>query len=100
LQIESVSPSGDVTGMWIPTGLSSSKLNGVAFWSETEQELKFIGEGNPANPTSKAFFAGYLFAKTKQHQGPPTLAGSIDAFAGAGASAPHSRFGWYAILKS
>jgi hypothetical protein len=87
-------------------GVSNGNFSGLflgnpikGFWSESSQKLVFwraIG----ANPDNIQIYTAYKFlANSGQPNGSHRLAGYFEAFAGTGASAIRSVFGWYAIPR-
>ena len=92
LVITSVDGSGKLTGT-IYGGQSI-----IGFWDEASQKITFMRLINPADPSTFQIFTGYLFSNCATdclH----TLAGSFEAFAGSGATAQRTVYGWFAQIS-
>jgi hypothetical protein len=85
LSIDSVDDNGNVKG-----SAYGNPIQG--FWDEIAQKLSFTRTINPADPSTLQIFTGYMF----QSGGSFTVAGSFQAFSGAGAVPTRSVLGWYA----
>ena len=66
------------------------------FWDETAQKITFMRTPIPNNPQTFQIYTGFLFVS-----GPEVtynLAGYFEAFAGTGATATRTLYGWFARL--
>jgi hypothetical protein len=97
LNIVGVSNTGEVTGTVTVPSFPPANLSQSAFWNEAAQELKFIVNNHPGNPSTSQFYVGYLFSLDKT-QSKSALAGYLTALEVAGGSANRSNFGWFATL--
>lgn len=97
LRIDAVDAQGNVTGAVFGQAL-------LGFWDERAGRLVFMRLTDPGTPSSYQIYTGFLF---QNRGGSPldgvgdihfTLAGSFDAFAGSGASAQRTQYGWYAMM--
>lgn len=90
--VQSVDPQGSVQG-----SVYNNPISG--FWDEQSHTLTFLRIINAADPSTLQVYSGYLF-QNRDQQGQPipyfSLAGSMEAFAGTGAVAQRTEYGWYA----
>jgi hypothetical protein len=94
LTISSIDVAGNVTGT-----IFGDPIRG--FWNEAARELVFYrvigGTVVSTNPSLLQVYTAYLFpAFVLAPFGSQRLAGSFEAFAGTGGTAPRHTFGWYA----
>jgi hypothetical protein len=96
---------GELDIEWID---SAGNLGGTAygqpmfgFWDEDAKKITFMRVIDPYNPSSLQIFTGYMFVDPLFWAGNGgstsyTLAGYFEGFAGTGASAKRSVWGWHA----
>jgi len=93
-----VDSSGEVTGSMTDKGEKSSPVKG--FWDSSALKLTFYrainGTTSQTPPDFLEVFTGYLFPCSNAAPHPLCLAGSFEAFAGNGATATRTVFGWFA----
>jgi len=92
LWIEGVDPQGNL--------IPSSTVYGdpiLGFWDDTAGRLTFVRVINAGDPSANQVYTGYVMKS--QEDGSLALAGSFEAFAGTGAVARRTVYGWYALPK-
>lgn len=70
----------------------------TGFWDEAAQKITFLRIINAADPSTSQVFTGYLFQNIQGKDTVYTLTGSFEAFAGTGAVAQRTLYGWYAQI--
>ena len=93
LDIGSINNDGTLAGTLTMRNEPTHEITG--FWDDISKKITFIRAINLNDPSSFQIYTGYLFC----NPGVYSLAGSFEAFAGSGASAQRSIYGWYALLS-
>jgi len=92
LVINSVDSAGRITG----TVYNGQTI--IGFWDESSQKITFMRIIEPSDPSTFQIFTGYLFRNCDTGGCLYTLAGSFEAFAGTGAVAQRTLYGWFAQI--
>ena len=95
----------DATALPTPTDQNGNLVNGTiygqeifGFWDDVANKITFVRKTDPADPTTFQIYTGYLFQTPPGNDLSYTLAGTFEAFAGTGATARATVYGWYATV--
>ncbi len=95
LQITSINAQGQLTGTVYGQPI-------FGFWDGTTNKIVFMRVSNASQPNTFQVYTGYLFRNPANPQAGQnvayTLAGSFEAFSGAGGTAQRNLFGWFAQI--
>lgn len=94
LKISAIDVNGNVQG-----SVMGNEITG--FWDEDAQKITFIRIIDSKVPSTLQFHTGYAFSNRDRESGIKfyTLTGSFEGFAGTGAKAQRTTYGWYARIK-
>ena len=92
-----VDSAGNVTGTMTDTGVTGNPVKG--FWDSSSLKLTFYrainGTTSETPPDFIEIFTGYMFPCNVSAPAAQCLAGTFEAFAGTGATAQKTVFGWF-----
>lgn len=92
LKISAIDGNGNVQG-----SVMGNSITG--FWDEDAQKITFIRIIDSKEPSTLQFHTGYAFSNREGGSKFYTLTGSFEGFAGTGAKAQRTTYGWYARIK-
>jgi hypothetical protein len=92
LKISAIDVNGNVQG-----AVFGNPITG--FWDEDAQKITFIRIIDSKNPSTLQFHTGYMFSNGEGSGKLYTLTGAFEGFAGTGANAQRTTYGWYARIK-
>ena len=89
-------PSIDSAGRLV--GAMAYGNNIIGFWDDDAKKITFLRPTKPADHSADQVFTGYYFTSGPEGQfiGMEYLAGSFEAFQGAGGTANRILYGWFA----
>ena len=92
LKISTIDVNGNVRG-----SVLGNPIEG--FWNEDAQKITFIRIIDSKNPSTLQPHTGYIFSNGEGPSKLYTLTGSFEGFAGTGAKAQRTTYGWFAQIK-